>query len=80
VERQVSKEEGREFAKLHSALFIETSAKTKAGLLQCFDELVTNVLNQQHHSSNKPNEAVDISSQSNRNASAGVGTLGICGC
>lgn len=32
------------FAKQNSALFIETSAKTKEGIIQCFDELLSQVL------------------------------------
>lgn len=42
--RQVSKEEGNEFARANSMLFIESSAKTEEGVQQAFDELIQKVL------------------------------------
>jgi Ras-related protein Rab-18 len=39
----VTTEEGRAFAKAHSMLFIETSAKTQSGVEQAFEELVLKV-------------------------------------
>lgn len=42
--RQVSKEEGNEYAKQRSALFIETSAKTSEGVAIAFEELLIKVI------------------------------------
>jgi len=42
--RQVSKEEGKAFARQHGCLFIETSAKENIKVAQCFEELVTKML------------------------------------
>jgi len=44
AERQVSRDEGAKFAKKHSMLFIEASAKTKLGIQQAFEELVQKIL------------------------------------
>ena len=41
--REVSKEEGLKFARKHSMLFIEASAKTKEGVQFAFEELVEKV-------------------------------------
>ena len=43
--RQVSIEEGRQFSKDISALFMESSAKTKIGIKAIFEELVRKILN-----------------------------------
>lgn len=45
AERQVSLEDGRQFSKNISALFMESSAKTKIGVKAIFDELVRKILN-----------------------------------
>lgn len=42
--RQVSTEEGREFAQQTSALFMESSAKTRLGINAIFDELVRKII------------------------------------
>jgi len=42
--RQVSRKEGEAFAKRFSTLFIECSAKTKAGVDQAFEELVHKIV------------------------------------
>eukprot|EP00657_Telonema_sp_P-1_P000217 TRINITY_DN1038_c0_g1_i1.p1 TRINITY_DN1038_c0_g1~~TRINITY_DN1038_c0_g1_i1.p1 ORF type:complete len:253 (-),score=50.93 TRINITY_DN1038_c0_g1_i1:365-1123(-) len=42
--RQVSREEGLEFAREYNTLFIECSAKTKVGVVQAFDEVVSKIL------------------------------------
>lgn len=44
AERVVSKAEGMAFARTHSMLFIEASAKTSEGVQQAFDELCQKVL------------------------------------
>ena len=41
--REVSKEEGIRFARKHSMLFIETSAKSKEGVKIAFEEIVNQV-------------------------------------
>lgn len=43
-ERQVTREQGEEFALEHSMIYIETSAKTKFKVTQAFDELVYKIL------------------------------------
>ncbi|KAL4387580.1 hypothetical protein GQ457_09G012040 [Hibiscus cannabinus] len=43
-ERVVTKKEGINFARECGCLFIECSAKTRANVQQCFDELVTKIL------------------------------------
>jgi len=42
--REVSREEGLAFAKSKAMVFIECSAKTKLGIQQAFEELVTKIL------------------------------------
>jgi len=43
-ERVVTREQGRQFAKENSMLYIETSAKTQQGIQQAFEELVMKIL------------------------------------
>jgi Ras-related protein Rab-18 len=43
VQRQVSTEEGHEFAKQHGCLFVETSAKNNVAVGQAFEELLMKV-------------------------------------
>lgn len=42
--RQVSKEEGLDFARKHGCLFVETSAKINIAVSQAFEELVEKIL------------------------------------
>lgn len=42
--RQVRSDEGAAFARANGCLFVETSAKTREGVTQCFEELVQKVL------------------------------------
>jgi len=43
-EKQVSREEGEEFAFANSMMFIETSAKTRQGIKQAFEEVCHKIL------------------------------------
>jgi Ras-related protein Rab-18 len=43
-DRVVSAEEGREFARNHGMLFIQTSAKTNTGVSAAFEELVLKIM------------------------------------
>lgn len=75
--RAVTRKEGQEFAKSCAALFVETSAKTKDGILQCFDELVIKVLQQlQHDQAAASRGSLDL-----QHANAGQsGVSRYCGC
>ncbi|KAM6312361.1 ras-related protein Rab-18-B-like isoform 3-T3 [Podargus strigoides] len=43
-DREVERREGLQFARKHSLLFVETSAKTQDGVQHAFDELVIKIL------------------------------------
>ena len=42
--RAVTTQEGEKMARNHGMMFIETSAKTKIGVMEAFEELVNKVL------------------------------------
>ena len=44
--RVVSKDQGRQFAREHAMLYIETSAKTNQGVQQAFEELVLKIMDE----------------------------------
>ncbi|KAJ1963785.1 hypothetical protein GGI12_001846 [Dipsacomyces acuminosporus] len=44
AERQVTRKEGAEYARKHQTLFLECSAKTKIGVQQAMEELVTKIV------------------------------------
>ncbi|KXZ46634.1 hypothetical protein GPECTOR_42g845 [Gonium pectorale] len=43
-QRQVSSEEGHEFARRHGCLFVETSARANLAVAQAFEELLLKIL------------------------------------
>lgn len=47
--REVSRDEGVKFARKHSMLFIEASARTREGVQIAFEELVQKVCYYSHH-------------------------------
>ena len=46
ADREITRDEGLRFARKHSMLFIEASARTSVGVQQAFEELVQKVTNQ----------------------------------
>ena len=42
--REVSKQEGTEFARQHGCLFVETSAKMNVAVQQAFEELILKIM------------------------------------
>ena len=63
--REVTKEEGLKFAKKHSMLFIEASAKTKEGVEIAFEELVEKII-QTPTLWEKKNTSLNINKQDNQ--------------
>lgn len=63
--REVSKEEGLKFARKHSMLFIEASAKTKEGVQIAFEELVEKILQTPGLWENRANNNVNMNSSAN---------------
>ena len=43
-QREVTKEEGHDFARRHGCLYVETSAKQNVAVSQAFEELVLKIL------------------------------------
>ena len=43
--REVSKEEGKNFARQNKTLFFETSAKKNSNVVECFEELLQQIYN-----------------------------------
>lgn len=46
--REVSREEGADFARKQGCLFVETSAKTNVAVAQAFEELVLKIMETPH--------------------------------
>jgi Ras-related protein Rab-18 len=64
--REVTKDEGLKFARKHSMLFIEASAKTKEGVQIAFEELVQKILQTPGLWESKPN-TINVNSNYNQN-------------
>ena len=47
--REITRDEGLRFARKHSMLFIEASARTSDGVQQAFEELVQKVMKEKNH-------------------------------
>lgn len=69
--REVSKEEGLKFARKHSMLFIEASAKTKEGVEIAFEELVEKILQTPGLWENKSNGNMSLNNKDNNHPPAG---------
>ncbi|KAJ3439731.1 small rab-related gtpase [Anaeramoeba flamelloides] len=59
-EEDVTKEEGLEFARKHKMMFIQTSAKTKEGIVEAFDELAMQTINSKKISSLRKDEKYSV--------------------
>merc|ERR1719221_421567 len=74
---QVSRQEGEEFAFANSMMFIETSAKTRQGIKQAFEEVVFKILDTPSLlQSSQPTGARQVTGAASSEAGAGGG----CGC
>ena len=62
-ERQVTREEGQNFAREHQMIFIETSAKTKVGVQQAFEEIVQKILDSKTIEPKAAKPGIDIHGQ-----------------
>lgn len=76
--REVTREEGAEFAKKKAMLFIECSAKSKIGIQQAFEELAQKIIEiPQNTSSSQPKQrntgSVKVEDEPDHNQ-------GVCSC
>jgi Ras-related protein Rab-18 len=81
-DREVTKEEGLKFARKHSMLFIEASAKTKEGVQIAFEELVQKIIQtpglwENRQSNSNKNSSVNMNAQSSMLQGA-AGQCGYC--
>lgn len=79
-ERQVSTEEGLQFARDHSALFMESSAKTRAGIKAVFEELAKKVLNAQHSAKTRPEAQKVVKLEEAEGDSEEYSSESLCSC
>eukprot|EP00388_Colpodella_angusta_P030290 GDKK01019102.1.p1 GENE.GDKK01019102.1~~GDKK01019102.1.p1 ORF type:complete len:217 (-),score=30.07 GDKK01019102.1:47-667(-) len=79
---EVTREEGEAFAIQHSMMFIETSAKTAAGVQQTFEELVMKILESPSLRTSGPRAAATGVSLNSNNSSINSlsGNTGSCAC
>ncbi|GAM29074.1 hypothetical protein SAMD00019534_122500 [Acytostelium subglobosum LB1] len=76
--REVSREEGLEFAKSKAMFFIECSAKTKIGIQQAFEELAHKILETPSLTDDNDNKRGKVKTVSSDEESQQQG--GACGC
>eukprot|EP00736_Rhodelphis_marinus_P008375 Rmarinus@m.21643 len=75
--REVERSEGEDFAREKSMLFIESSAKTRVGVQQAFEELVQKVLDTPSLcAEGKPKSGTHVLTEK----SADAPDAGLCGC
>lgn len=78
--REVGRDVGCRFAKIHRTLFIETSAKTSEGVRDAFEELVRKILEKEdlweRRSNYKSNGTVDL--DGNESAQSSSYCSGLC--
>mmetsp|Transcript_14988 Transcript_14988/g.58706 ORF Transcript_14988/g.58706 Transcript_14988/m.58706 type:complete len:102 (-) Transcript_14988:188-493(-) len=74
AERAVSTNEATEYARNKGMVYIETSAKTKVGIQQAFEELVQKIMDTTELQAQQSASAVDLNSTKKEQKSEG------CGC
>jgi len=75
-DREVPREEAAEFARNKGMVFIETSAKTKAGIQQAFEEIVQKIMDRQEANIEQRQDTVSVNSNAGSDSTPQEG----CGC
>eukprot|EP00163_Fabomonas_tropica_P010453 TRINITY_DN205_c0_g1_i4.p1 TRINITY_DN205_c0_g1~~TRINITY_DN205_c0_g1_i4.p1 ORF type:complete len:208 (+),score=49.32 TRINITY_DN205_c0_g1_i4:234-857(+) len=75
-QRAVDKEEAQSFARAHAMMYIETSAKTKTGIQQAFDEVVQKIMDTPDLVRGG-NDSNSVSLNSNESGNAGAACAGL---
>jgi Ras-related protein Rab-18 len=79
-ERKVSTDEGLRFAQDHSALFMESSAKTRAGVNAIFEELTKKVLNAAQSRSKARQEKTTVKIEEELEGEQDFSNESLCSC
>jgi small GTP-binding protein len=74
-EREVSYEEGRQFAEAHGLLFLETSAKSGQGVDHAFEQTAQHIYARQAHQSTARREVTEYSKYTAGGVNAGRGNV-----